>query len=73
MPLILVSCERCGVVLDVERLQFPDDIFFSGSIEIDRKKAAWNEATSEHEPFVPCPVCGEPIFNSSGKEPRFDE
>ena len=54
----LVSCDRCGVVLDKSKLVFLD-IYDPNSGEIMEEVAIWNGR--EYVSFVPCPVCGEPI------------
>ena len=54
----LISCEACGVVLDADNLEFPEDIEDeNGSIDIN--KAIWNGW--DYIPTTPCPVCKEQI------------
>lgn len=52
----LISCKKCGVVLDKSCLEFPD----FDAVEIDIDRDAWNGA--EWIPTVPCPVCGGKIL-----------
>ena len=59
----LISCCRCGVVIDASRLNFPTDIH-SDDMSIDSSRAAWNEDKNDYDAFVACPVCGEPVFDT---------
>lgn len=61
-----ISCDRCGVVLDANKLNFPTDTR-SEDLSIDRSKAAWNGDIGDYEAFVACPVCGEPVFESKAQ------
>jgi hypothetical protein len=54
----LISCDSCGVVLDGDKLKFPEDIYDAeGAIDTD--KAAWTSLG--YEPKVLCPVCKSDI------------
>lgn len=55
----LVSCDGCGVVLDADKLKFPEDVYEEGG-SVDLSKAAWNG--DRFVAFVACPVCCEWIF-----------
>lgn len=55
----LTSCDNCGVVLDKDKLNFPEDIYDAENC-IDFAKAVWVEMW--YAPFIPCPVCGEKIL-----------
>jgi hypothetical protein len=59
----IISCENCGVVLDKNRLRFPDDIYRDGSI--DDQKAAWDGDNWVAK--VICPVCGSDILESNDR------
>ena len=55
----LISCDDCGVVLDANKLEFPDDIYdLEGAV--DDKLAGWNG--DHYVAKVKCPVCSEDIL-----------
>jgi len=59
----LTSCDGCGVVLDKDKLKFPDeDQMYDAYGEVDRTKAICHN--DRIVPIVPCPVCGEPILKN---------
>jgi len=58
----LTSCDKCGVVLDKDKLNFPDSIS-SADGSIDDAKAVW--VNGEFLPYVKCLVCGGDIVESS--------
>ena len=52
----LQSCDGCGVLLDIDKLCFPD------SKQYEREDGTLDESMvvwywSAWRPFVPCPVC----------------
>lgn len=49
----LISCDGCAVVLDLDKINFPDIELENG--DIDTTKAVWVDRT--YKPFVNCPVC----------------
>lgn len=49
----LVSCEYCGVVVDIDRLDFPD--INEGTDSLVDDKAAWDG--EKYVSSLPCPVC----------------
>ena len=54
----LTSCDKCAVVLDKDKLNFPTNIHeVDGSV--DDKKAVWDG--DNYVPFVKCLICNEPI------------
>jgi len=54
----LISCEECGVVIDVGRLYFPHDIYKDdGTIGDDL--AVWDG--EDYVAYLPCPVCNSPV------------
>lgn len=55
----LVSCDRCGVVLDRDKLNFPKDIY-SNDGSIDTDKACWVDG--DFLPYIKCPVCNQEIW-----------
>lgn len=59
----LISCEGCGVVMDKDKLHFATSMY--GEDGIDHTVAAWNGR--EFSAFVPCPVCGDSIFEKEAK------
>ncbi len=60
----LVSC-NCGVVIDVNKRPFPDDIYADGE-GIDETKAVWDG--DNFVPVIRCPVCNELILKDLGGE-----
>ena len=59
----LVSCEGCGVVLDRNRLNFPDpDKVWKDDGSVDLDLACYSDG--EYVPKVPCPVCEDAILES---------
>lgn len=57
----LISCNKCGVVLDQNKLNFPSDIYLDdGSVNME--KAAWDG--DDYVPKVDCPVCEMGIFKT---------
>jgi len=50
----LISCNKCGTVLDGGKLNFPDYIFNEDG-SVDNDAAGWNG--NDHVPKVKCPVC----------------
>lgn len=59
----LISCESCGVVLDLTRIPMPDIEDETGSVITNI--AAWNG--SDWVPTIKCPVCGCRILYSNGR------
>lgn len=59
----LTSCESCGVVVDKDHLSFTRD-FYGDDGCIREDKAMW--LGGNYVPFVPCPVCHEPIPETTG-------
>lgn len=56
----LINCTKCGVVLNKNDLNFPEDIWDDGSI--DDSKGKWDGR--DFVPFVECPVCKGHILES---------
>jgi len=52
----LISCDSCGVVLDKDKLYFPDAY---AEDEKKSKSAYWNG--ERYVSSVPCPICGDLI------------
>ena len=50
----LTSCNGCGVVLDKDKLSWPDDLWGDDG-SIDQESAEWNGDT--WVAFTECPVC----------------
>ena len=50
----LIPCTNCGVVLDANHLDFPDDIYNEDG-GIDHDKVVWSGY--DYVPYVKCPVC----------------
>ena len=52
----LISCDNCGVILDKDKLTFPEAYDENGEITVD---AIWTG--EEFITTIPCPVCEEKI------------
>lgn len=50
------SCEHCGVVLDLDVLEFPDNIYKEDG-SVDGKLGAWSYEAGDYKPYVRCPIC----------------
>ena len=59
----LISCGRCGVVLDKGKLKFPE--MWDDKGERIEGNSIWYYDTGNYSSFVPCPVCEAPIFQES--------
>jgi hypothetical protein len=57
----LISCDNCGVVLDVGKLDFPQGLDPSHPPDVD-ELFAWDKDRGEWVPTVHCPVCDEKIL-----------
>ena len=55
----LISCDKCGVVLDKSKLTFPKDIHLDDG-SVDLEQGAWDG--EDYVPFVKCPVCTNPVL-----------
>lgn len=54
----LVSCDSCGVFLDVGKLHFPPvSKMFGDDGCIDEALACYVQEISDYRPKVDCPVC----------------
>jgi hypothetical protein len=58
----LISCNGCAVVLDKDKLKFPKDVFLEDD-SIDPRYGQYNQDTGYMEVYIPCPICGEEVFN----------
>ncbi len=56
----LISCRKCGVVLNKDNLIFPDT-HDHDSQEVIMENVEWY--MDEYVAIIPCPVCKEPIRN----------
>lgn len=62
----IVSCNSCGVLLDADKLHFPDQKHWwreDGSI--DESQAGYDPDTGRWCPTVDCPVCGSRIMKGA--------
>lgn len=57
----IISCDRCGVLFDQDKINFPT-IFDHDTGELIEKNATWNAAVDKYVPVVDCPVCGNKIM-----------
>lgn len=61
----LIGCISCGVVLDGDKLRFPDYwLLDDGSV--DQEKAGWDSFKDEFVAKVKCPVCAADVLESDG-------
>jgi hypothetical protein len=58
-PVNLISCDTCGVVLDKDKLKFPEDISDDEGI-VSSHLAVWTG--DKYVPYVNCPLCNSPIL-----------
>lgn len=56
----LINCEHCGVVLNKDVLNFPDDIYKEDGCT-DPNLGIWDSDNRMYVPFVLCPVCKLPV------------
>lgn len=56
----LISCDNCGVVLDKNKLNFPDTILNDDS-SVDVTACIWNG--EDYVKYVNCPCCGRPVLS----------
>jgi len=59
----LISCENCGVVLDLSRIEKPDIEDEDGGV--NRDVAAW--VCGDFVPTIVCPCCQGSILYSNGR------
>lgn len=57
----IASCDSCGVLLDKDKLKFPEEIHKEDG-DVDRSKGAWSREKEGFVPFVNCPVCGAEVL-----------
>jgi len=57
----LKSCDNCGVVLDFDKLYFPNDIIKDDGC-VDLEIAAWSKNWDTFVPKLSCPVCQSDIL-----------
>lgn len=60
----LISCDNCAVLLDADKLNFPDSGYDEDGC-IDKNCADYDQETKEFRVYVSCPVCGSKIFGES--------
>jgi hypothetical protein len=66
----LRSCDSCGVVLDLDKLMFPDQKqWWHEDGSVDETLAGWNGNASAWRAKVPCPVCKSDIFENPYDSP----
>lgn len=57
----LISCDSCAVMLDADKLAFPENIWTDEGC-IDPDKGDYSQEHKEYLPYVRCPVCHERVF-----------
>jgi len=55
----LVSCDRCGVVVDTDVISFPELMYNEHCGLVNEKVAVWSERLCDFTPAALCPVCHE--------------
>ena len=60
----LISCNNCAVMLDADKLHFPDCIHEEGGT-VDLDLGLWSSDKRDWVAYVKCPVCNEPIEEQS--------
>lgn len=58
----IISCDKCGVLLDSNKLKFAEVRDEMQKDPDDRKGLMWDDEIEEYVPFVLCPVCGANIL-----------
>jgi len=61
----IISCERCGVVLDKDRI-FEPDMYDHDSGEAIKDNIIYINATKSYAPAIECPVCECKISYENG-------
>jgi len=56
----MISCNSCGIVLDKDRLTFPD-VYDHDSGDVIDEQAMWNGDSQEFVSYIDCPVCGNAV------------
>lgn len=56
----LISCTTYGVVLDVNRLPFPQELYHKDG-SINDAITEWIESEADFVPILPCPICSTSI------------
>jgi DNA-directed RNA polymerase subunit RPC12/RpoP len=59
----LISCGRCGVVIDQDRIPEPS-VYRHDEGTVIHENACWDG--DEYVPVIECPACSGEIFYSSG-------
>lgn len=55
----LISCDSCGVVLDADKLEFPEEVWDEDDIWVNQDQFEWDGDTNKA--CIDCPCCGERI------------
>ena len=59
----LQSCDNCGVVLDSDKLQFPDQkLWWREDGTYNESMSAWDSWTMTQRAKISCPACGADIL-----------
>lgn len=57
----LMSCDNCGVILDLDKIKFPTELEDKDGA-IDPTKADYDQKRGQFFAYINCPVCNEQIF-----------
>jgi len=58
MKVMMISCDNCAVVLDANKIDFPDN-FINDDGSVNEEFAMWNG--HDFIPKTKCPLCGSDI------------
>jgi primosomal protein N' len=58
----LISCENCGIVIDIDRIKEP--LIYNEDGTVDISKCRWDGVN--HIPTIECPCCKKNISYSDG-------
>lgn len=57
----LYSCDNCGTVLDLDKINVPDLDYYRYLESIPSNKFEWDSYTDDYLPIITCPSCKERI------------
>ena len=62
----IISCSRCGIVIDLERIIEPD-VYDHDTQELIPNTSKWDSETEGERPTISCPACKAEIFYHNGE------
>ncbi len=63
----LISCDRCGVVLDTDKIT-PPDIYDHDTQELIPGTYRYDIESMDDKPIIDCPACNTEIFHHNGED-----